>query len=305
MITERSRGTIELSLAMILSGTIGYFVVNSAQPIGNVIFFRCLVGSISLGLYGLANGIFRDLQISLGIAALIFLGGAALVINWYLLFQSFSYVPISVATAVYHIQPFFLVIAGVLLFKDRPKLSAYGWMGIAFLGLLLVVKVNPFALRLEPQALIGGGFAITAGALYTVATLIAKKTATIPPAFVAFVQVSMGIVIAIPLADFSALPKENRPWIDLLALGVVHTGLLYILLYASFRRLPTSMIAILLFIYPVITIVVDRIMFSISLGLPQMLGIGLILLAGVAVKLNWSLLPVSVTRSRPVHSEKT
>jgi hypothetical protein len=46
-------------LAMILSGTIGYFVVESGQSPVNVVFFRCLFGAICLGVYCFAKGLLR------------------------------------------------------------------------------------------------------------------------------------------------------------------------------------------------------------------------------------------------------
>ncbi len=41
-------GTIEMVAAMLISGTIGYFVVISELPILNVVWFRCLLGAITL-----------------------------------------------------------------------------------------------------------------------------------------------------------------------------------------------------------------------------------------------------------------
>ena len=41
-------GRLEMIAAMALSGTIGYFVVESGQSVWNVVFFRCLFGGLSL-----------------------------------------------------------------------------------------------------------------------------------------------------------------------------------------------------------------------------------------------------------------
>ena len=38
--------SLELTFAMILSGTIGYFVISSGQVFWNVVFFRCAIGAM-------------------------------------------------------------------------------------------------------------------------------------------------------------------------------------------------------------------------------------------------------------------
>ena len=42
------RGTVEMTAAMLISGTIGWFVVMSGQPVSGVVFWRCLFGALTL-----------------------------------------------------------------------------------------------------------------------------------------------------------------------------------------------------------------------------------------------------------------
>ena len=39
---DRARGALEMAVAMILSGTLGVFVIESGQGAVTVVFFRCL-----------------------------------------------------------------------------------------------------------------------------------------------------------------------------------------------------------------------------------------------------------------------
>src|SRR3712207_8992190 len=50
-------GRLEMVAAMALSGTIGFFVVESGQGIWNVVFFRCLFGALGLLAYSWAKGL--------------------------------------------------------------------------------------------------------------------------------------------------------------------------------------------------------------------------------------------------------
>jgi drug/metabolite transporter (DMT)-like permease len=61
--------------------------------------------------------------------------------------------------------------------------------------------------------------------------------------------------------------------------GVVHTGLVYVLMYDAIHRLPTHMQGALSFLYPVVAIAVDVVAFDRRFEPEQMLGAGAILLA--------------------------
>ncbi len=294
-----SIGTIELVIAMILSGTIGYFVISSEQSLWNVVFFRCLIGAITLGGYAYFTGMIKSEFFQRGVLTFIVIGGVALVSNWILLFASFQYIPFSIATVAYHMQPLFLVLAGALVTKDKLSGSLIFWLGIAFIGLFLIVEldVNEIASlfndlnsndsKSDATSLIGLLLALGAAVLYTVTTLMTKKVSNVPSQFVALVQVSIGIVMLLPFVDFTNLPTHTSQWIDIVVLGAVLTGFMYIIMYDSFQKLPTSLIALLSFIYPVTALFVDFIAFSTQISLWQGIGVVMILLAVCAVKFAW------------------
>ncbi|TIX03008.1 MAG: EamA/RhaT family transporter, partial [Mesorhizobium sp.] len=62
------------------------------------------------------------------VAGLAVLGGAAIVINWLLLFSAFPRASISIATAVYNTQPFMLVGFGALFLGERLTLAKLAWL---------------------------------------------------------------------------------------------------------------------------------------------------------------------------------
>ncbi|MEO9275171.1 DMT family transporter [Marinomonas sp. 5E14-1] len=294
-----SVGTIELVLAMILSGTIGYFVISSEQSLWNVVFFRCVIGATVLGVYAYFSGLIRREFFKRSVLWAIILGGITLVSNWIFLFASFHYIPFSIATVAYHMQPLFLVLAGALITREKLSSSLLFWLSMAFIGLFLIVELDLKAIAAlfagdadfssEPSAIIGLLLALGAALLYTVTTLLTKKFSQVPSTFVALVQVVIGVFMLLPFMDFSHLPTQTSQWIDLLVLGAVLTGFMYIIMYDSFQKLPTSLIAILSFIYPVTALFVDYAAFSTQISLWQGLGVLLVLLAVCAVKFDWKL----------------
>ncbi|MCY1422009.1 hypothetical protein D9M71_376770 [compost metagenome] len=68
---------------------------------------------------------------------------------------------------------------------------------------------------------------------------------------------------------------------------MVHTGLMYVLLYSAIQRLPTALTGALSFIYPIAAILVDWVAFGHRLAPLQWLGVGLILLAAAGMQQGW------------------
>ncbi|CAB3796811.1 hypothetical protein LMG28614_04445 [Paraburkholderia ultramafica] len=288
---EIRRGAAEMTMAMLMSGTIGWLVVSSQQSPFNVVFFRCIFGGATLALVCAVLGLFRRKLFSWKMFGLALLGGATLVINWVLLFAAYSRASISMATAVYNTQPFMLVALGALVFRERISASTVVWLVVAFVGLVFVVKVEPAVLAVPGQYLVGVAYAVGAAAMYAVSSIITKRLKGTPPHLIALIQVSLGVVMLAPFVRFDALPVSGAQWLELVVLGVVNTGLMYVLLYGAIQKLPTSMTGALSFIYPVVAIIVDRVAFGQTLAWIQVLGAVLILLAAAGVNLGWRIVP--------------
>lgn len=282
---DLSRGSMEMSAAMLISGTIGWFVLFSGQPVFNVVFWRCLFAVFALlavcGLLGLLKPITWKV---LGLAVL---GGVAIVLNWVCLFAAYADTSISLATIIYNTQPFMLLLMGGLFLGERITATKLCWLAISFAGMLLIV-LNPGESLPSANFLLGVGLSLTAAFLYAIASLLTKRLKGTPPHLIALIQVSTGMVMLAPLADFSILPATGSQWLSLATIGIVHTGLMYCLLYGAIQKLPTHIIGALSFIYPAVAVLVDMLAFGQVLRPVQFLGGALILLAAAASTLGWS-----------------
>lgn len=288
MQNERRQGIIEMSAAMLISGTIGWFVLGSGQPVINVVFWRCAIGAVALlvicGSLGLIRrGIMSRRQI---IAAV--LGGLAIVANWLLLFAAYPHASISVATTVYNTQPFMLMGLGAIFLGERITAQKLVWLGVAFLGVVLIVQAKSDGIALSGHYGLGIMLALAAAFFYALAAFAAKWLKGTPPHLVALIQVLTGAMLLAPFADFSILPQTTGTWATLATIGVVHTGLMYILLYGAIQKLPVHLTGSLSFIYPVASIAVDRIAFGHLLQPMQIVGSLLVLLAAAGTTLGWT-----------------
>lgn len=281
---------VQIIVAMAGWGTIGVFVLESGQPAFNVVFARCVLGAVALGVACLVGGYFRDTGLTRRNLLLAAGGGVCLVFNWVFLFSSFEQTSITITTVVYHTQPFYVLFLGALLFKERLTRANIGWVALAFVGLVLTTELWT-ALRdgqLDSRQLLGILNALAAAVLYALATIAAKQLKGVRPQITALIQVLIGIPLLLPFVRFAALPAPGASsWIWLAVLGVFHTGVLYHLLYSAVPHLPSSTIAVVAFVNPAVAIVCDVVVYSHRPTLAEIVGIVLIVLSSLGVTLRW------------------
>ncbi|SPA46126.1 DMT family transporter [Cupriavidus taiwanensis] len=281
----RPGGSWRMVAAMVLSGTIGWFVVTSGQPPLDVVFFRCLFGGAALlGVLTLQRGWVRMSRAQAGWLAL---GGVTLVLNWLALFSAYAFSGIAIATVVYHTQPFFLLLLTSVLQREPFPFARLPWLVLAFAGVMLITGVEHGAGGTSMVA--GIGLGLLAALLYAVTTLATRRLQALPPGQIAGLQMVLGVLMLAPLAHPAAGSYGSGTWAALLALGLVHTGVMYTLLYGAFQRLSVVSIATLSFIYPLVAIVIDVMVFGVVLGPLQVAGMALVLLGVVANQLGWAL----------------
>ncbi|MGV2181867.1 DMT family transporter [Rhizobium rhizogenes] len=286
---EIRRGTVEMTAAMLISGTIGWFVLMSGQPVTGVVFWRCLIGALTLLVICGAMGLLRPGILSLRTFAIAVGGGVAIVLNWLLLFAAYSHASISIATTVYNTQPFMLLGLGALFLGEKITLTKLFWLGLAFAGMIIIVEGKSAQTGTAGSYLIGILLSLSAAFFYALAAIAAKWLKGTPPHLIALIQVSTGILMLAPFTDFSALPQGASGWSILATMGIVHTGLMYVLLYGAIQKLPTHLTGALSFIYPIAAIVVDRFAFGHVLGIIQIVGAVIILAAAAGMNLGWTI----------------
>lgn len=278
------RGQLEMIAAMLISGTIGWFVLMSGLPVIDVVFWRCAIGAVVLALICARLGLLRKNILTKRTLPVAIAGGVAIVLNWLLLFSSYKYASISIATMVYNTQPFMLLALGALFLGEKITAEKLFWLGLSFLGMLAIVEGKSGG---GEGYILGILLALGAAFFYALAALAAKKLKGTPPHLIALIQVLTGTAMLAPLANLGELPGSAAVWSNLLLLGGVHTGLMYVLLYGAIQKLPTHLTGALSFLYPVVAILVDRFALGHQLQPVQMAGSAVILLAAAGVTLGW------------------
>ncbi|MBT1265426.1 DMT family transporter [Pseudomonas sp. VS38] len=292
------RGSWEMVAAMLISGTIGWFVLVSGVPVVEVVFWRCVIGALTLLVVCWLLGYLRLDLLDYRKLGLAMLSGVAIVGNWLLLFESYARASISISTAVYNVQPFMLVMLAAVFLGEKITMQKLAWLSVAFVGMLAIVTAHGDQSNTGDDYLVGVALALGAALLYAIAALIIKRLKEVPPHLMALIQVTTGALLLAPLMQWHSLSASMDAWAALLTLGMVHTGLMYVLLYGAIQKLPTAITGALSFIYPIAAIFVDWIAFGHRLGWMQWLGVATILLAAAGLQRGWwwrSKTAVSVT----------
>ena len=282
-----------LAAAMVIAGTIGAFVVEAGLDPVTTVFWRCCFAALFLLAWCVARGYLDAENLCLRLLLRSALGGACIVLNWVAFFAALKMTSIATTTIVYHVQPFFVVLLGVWFFGERIKLDQALWMLGAFVGVVLASGLVADPLVTSAAAAsdtstwaLGVVLALVAAMLYAASTLIAKGLGGQRPEVTALSQTTVGVLLLVGFANFSG-PVSAASWGWLVGIGVLHTGVSYVLMYAAYPRLTTPVIGILAFIYPLVAIAVDWAFYDHPIGVVQALGMLLIALGALGVKLGW------------------
>lgn len=281
--------TASLAGAMALSGTVGVFAIQTGQPTLNIVFFRCLFGALSLVTWCLYRGTLSGIwRIERKLIVLTIASGLCLVLNWAALFQAFRSTSIGFAIIIYHLQPFWIVIVSAVFLGEPLYRDKLLWLAIAFAGLLFVVWPHIGDIMGNGTWAQGVAFAILASLLYAGSTLTARRLKAVDPSVLTIIHCSIGLVLFAPFLTLEPLHNAALPvWGWLIGLGALHTGVVYVLLYANYPKVQTATIGVCAFLNPVTALLSDYVFYSKEISLVQALGVSFVLLAGLGTTLGW------------------
>jgi drug/metabolite transporter (DMT)-like permease len=267
--------------AGVLLGTIGIFVEQAGQDAATTVWFRCVFGLAALLAWGAVTGRLHELTglRRRGLAAVA--GAGVLMIgSWGLFFASLPLSSIAVSTVVFHVQPFWLLAMGSLLLRERVTRAQWAAAAVALAGLALASGLADhdtawWAGRSGHAA--GIALSLAGSLLYAGAALIAKCEGERVGSFaLAAGPCAVGALALSAWTVLHGLPAWGTAWAWLAGIGVLHTGLAYVLLYAGMARLATGRIALLQFVYPATAVLVDWAVYGHALSPLQIVGVVLI-----------------------------
>ena len=267
-----------LITSMTVFGTLGIFVRNIPVSSGELALYRAILAAmlIAVFLFVTKQKIpFANIKKEV---PLLLASGVAMGINWILLFEAYKYTTVSVATLSYYFAPVIVTVVCPILFKERLTGKQIICFVMSTLGLVLITGIGD----------IGGGsdfvgilFGLGAAVFYATVILLNKFIKNVEGIHRTFLQFLSAIVILIPYVIMtSGLTLGNLDgigWINLLIVGLVHTGVTYCLYFSSLKELPGQKAAILSYIDPLVAVLISVTILDESMTLWQVVG-GLLIL---------------------------
>lgn len=264
--------------AMLIFGTIGLFVKNIELSSSEIALTRGFIGGVTLIL---ATIFFKKKISSEAIKNNLYLlifSGLAVGLNWIFLFQGYKYTSISNATLSYYFAPVFVTILAPFILKEKLTLSKFLCVLMALVGMFCIVGVDGIN---GGSDLIGIAYGLLAAGFYASVILMNKFLKGIDSIEITVIQLISATITLLPYVLYVeglgilSVSSVSIPYI--LILGIVHTGIAYLLYFSSLQGLKGQTIAVLSYIDPVFAIIISAVILKEQLGFLQIIGGVLIL----------------------------
>ena len=287
--TEKNTSLALLTLSMVIFGTIGIFRRFIPLPSDVLAFGRGMMGGTFLLIVLKAKGLsFGWTQIRIRSVLLLALTGAMIGLNWILLFEAYNHTTVAVATLCYYMAPVIIILLSPVVLKEKLKYQQILCVAVSVTGMVLVSGV--IGGNAPPRHLKGVFLGLGAAVLYALVVILNKFITNIPAFVKTIIQLFSAAVVLIPYMAVSgrlhAYDLTGAGIILFLIVGIVHTGIAYLMYFTSIERLPARTCALMSYIDPVTAIMLSALFLHEPMGAAGI--IGTILIIGSAVFSEWA-----------------
>ena len=178
--------------------------------------------------------------------------------EWIMLFESYRYTTVAVATLCYYCSAIFIMLSAPLILKEKLTAFKAGCAAAALAGMVLVSGILDAQASFSP---VGVTLGLCAAVLYTGIVLVNKKLEAISSYDSTSMQLLTAAVVLTPYVlftvDFSALALDLPGLAMLLTVAVVHTGFAYGLYFSCLQTIDTQTVAIFSYLDPVVALLLS------------------------------------------------
>lgn len=288
-----NKSKFQLILSMIIFGTIGVFRKYIDIPSSVLAMARGFIGMFFLlAVIALKK---EKLSIRALKSNLLFLilSGTFIGFNWILLFESYNYTSVAVATLCYYMAPVIVMILSPIVLKETLSLAKILSVIAAMLGMFFVSGVISNGVT-SIQEMKGVFCGLGAALLYALVILLNKKIKNISPFDKTIYQLGIaGLVLFLYTyltEDLSLINPDYKSLFLLFVVGIIHTGITYYLYFGSLSGLDAQTAALYSYIDPIFAIILSGIILKESMGVYEIIGTLLILGSTIFCELSPNLI---------------
>ncbi len=287
---NETRYKIQYLLVSCAFGTLSIFVRNISRSTAVIVSYRAWIAVIFLVCYMAVKGMRPDWkEIRINIVPLL-VTGLSTSAGLFLLFNSYRYTSVAVATLVYFLAPVILSVLAALILKEhfgrRKRIALFA----ALCGMLLVSGVIHSGLPQgrEMIGILNAFFGAFTYALYMLYSKLFKPmdkyVRTACQLLITAVSMTVYTLVTEGISSFSGL--NGKEIILLLCLGIFLTGAAYVIFFEAMSHIPSSSVSILSYADPTVAVFVSALFFREPIDIFVVLGAVLIIGAAIFSELK-------------------
>ena len=265
--------------SMLIFGTIGVFRRNLSLPSAFIACARGILGGSFILAFTLARRWPAAERLPRRTLLLLAFTGAVMGVNWILLFEAYNYTTVAVATLCYYMQPTIVILLSPVVFREKLTGKKALCALVAVAGMVLVSGVAGSGGQAgDPRGIL---FGLGAAVCYACVVIMNKRISSVDAYRKTTVQLFSAGAAMIPyllLAGGIGIAGISTGEAALLAvIGLVHTGIAYVLYFGSIDGLKAQSIAIFSYIDPVSALLFSALLLHEPLDLPGVIGAVLVI----------------------------
>ena len=270
-------GKGKILTSMAIFGTVGIFVRFIPMASAAIAFCRGVLGCVFLLILMAVTGKKLNLADIKRNGWILAISGAAIGINWILLFEAYRYTTVAIATICYYLAPAFVTLGSPLV-GEKLSGKKLGCIGVAMVGMVFVSGVLQGN---QENSFLGVALGVGAAVFYASVILMNKKLSPIGAYDKTLCQLGAASLVVVPYIlivggmDFGGM--STLSWVMLSILGIVHTGIAYALYFGGIRDVNAQTAAILSYLDPVLSILLSALILRERLDVFSIIGAVLIL----------------------------
>ena len=267
----------QLVLSMFIFGTIGVFRRWIPFPSSVVALARSAIGLLFLLLLrAVRHEPIKRAAVRKNLVKLLILG-AMLGFNWIFLFEAYNHTSVAAATMCYYMAPVFIILLSPVVFGEKITLRKGLCALAAVFGMVLVSDVFSSGLH-GARGLVYG---LIAASLYAAIVIVNRTLRDISAEDRTILQFAAAALVMLPYVllteDVRALRFTPQVALLLLVVGVVHTGLAYVLYFGSIADVSAQTAALLSYIDPVVAVLLSLTLLHESMSPAAIFGAALVI----------------------------
>ena len=273
---------MQIILSMIIFGTIGVFRRWIPFPSSVVALARSVIGLLFLLLLRMIQREpLNRAAIRRNLPKLLLLG-AMLGTNWIFLFEAYNYTSVAAATMCYYMAPVFIILLSALFFGEKITPRKGLCAAVAVFGMVLVSDVLKSGLHGAKGLLFG----LIAAGLYALIVVLNRTLRDISAEDRTIMQFAASALVMLPYVllteNLSALRPTPTVLLLLLLVGVLHTGIAYVLYFSGVTGVSAQTAALLSYIDPVVAVLLSVTVLKEPMSPTALLGAALVIGAMLA-----------------------